>query len=156
MEYLGFILIFVNLIISYILIQKYIKYLEVREYLDNIKSKVLEVIEDYNTIRNGYIKGSLLYESNTYSYKIFVRETKRFTNNESEIIIKNVEIYCLDSNTRDIIKTYIYSITPSILNTSDVTWLKLHEDIKERRKQKLNKIIELIDESKDRKQNNTK
>jgi hypothetical protein len=69
----------------------------------------------------------------------------RYTNGESEIKIDKIDYGIVNSVVNhDIIKDYLENNIPSIIKTSDVTWLKSEESIKKIRKQKLEQLKQII------------
>lgn len=124
-------------------------------YLRNL-NRLKKISEDilHAKIRKGYFneKVNLLRDSDSdkndsnsydvYEAIIYISELDRYTNGTSKISLDKVEVISgWSPNQYDYIKNSIIKRFCSLRKTSDIDWLESENNIKEMRKEKLNKII---------------
>lgn len=120
----------------------------------NLNSTIDKIKDELSTKRNGYYVDSIVLLSkedkekgktgDNYSFVIYVKELDRYTNGMSKIQLTNLELTSgFDHNQYDWVKTCVRDKFSSLKKTSDIDWLESEESIKEMRKQKLDKIINL-------------
>ena len=108
------------------------------------------------TNRNGFYNNSIklvtpednakgLSVGNDYRVIIYVKEIDRFTNGMSKIQLITIEVvHGFDNSQYEWVKTTFKSKFSSIKKTSEIEWLESEEDLKELRKQKLEKLEQLF------------
>ena len=79
-----------------------------------------------------------------YRCILYVKELDRYTNGMSKIELTDVELISGFDNTQfDYVKRTMRTKFSSLRKTSDIEWLESEDSIKEVRKQKLKKILEI-------------
>lgn len=108
--------------------------------------------DDLSTKKSGYYKETvnLITDSadptktKPYDSIVYIRELDRYTNGVSKIELVKIEVTSgFDVYQYDWIKKCLQSRFASLKKTSDIEWLESEEKLKEQRKQKLQKIINL-------------
>lgn len=114
----------------------------------NLRKKVKLIIKvDSDKRLHGYIdfvgkqKNKITSAEIDYKIKVFVTELEKYKNGESKIKIDNVKIIS-DESGLDIDRSteFVIKNIPEIVKTNEVEWLEIEESLKERRKEKLNKL----------------
>lgn len=85
-----------------------------------------------------------------YKCIVFVKELDRYTNGLSKIELTNIEVVSgFDPNQYSWVKQTITSKFSSLRKTSLIEWLESETEIKELRKQKLDKLTDLLKDAKE-------
>lgn len=120
--------------------------------IDNMKYINEQIQSLNNPIRRGY------YTLNTIqTHKdadklnveciIFVKEIDRYTNGDSKLEFEDVNMICENSNfISEPMRKFIINNFRIIRKTTDVTWVESETDIKDARKNKLDKIKKSLKE----------
>lgn len=116
-------------------------------YIFKYKKLKTDFIKMTKPLRTGYYSNMYtqrsknnLSEIDEIDYKaiVFVDEVDRFTNGESKIIFKKLELSSDSSEFKSACaEKFIRDRFVSIIQTSDVTWLESEQSIKNMRKEKL-------------------
>lgn len=120
-----------------------------KKSLDREKSKyqkAIDILSDDNN-KEGYYDESFLHTTTQQKIevRVYVEETDKFVNGESEIkFIKSEFIKCPNEDRlRKAVKDIVIENFISVKKTSNITWLISEEDIKELRRKKLEAIKNL-------------
>ena len=120
--------------------------------IKNLNRKLAIAIEDLSPKKKwGYYKETVTLVSeedkknnipgDKYVCIVYVKEMERFTNGESKTQIMEIEIESgFASDQYEYVKGIVRKRFVSIKNTVDIEWLESQNEVKEMRKQKLEKI----------------
>ena len=131
--------------------------------LDSYKKTIQEVKEIIKgkPLRTGYYKYGLKYGTDNINLNtkklpfdtiVYVNELDRYKNGKSKIELSDIEIewthFKSKKPNKNIIYDFIVKHFISLVETSDIEWLESEENIKEIRKEKINKLKEIIEKNK--------
>ena len=122
---------------------------------NKLNKKINSVIKELTTpIRRGFYQmncnqSNILQKTLKYEPVVYVDEIERYSNGLSKIKLAYVEISCGNphfnlNSANDFVKKEF----KSLIKTSDVVWLETEISIKEKRKEKLQRIEELFNKIK--------
>jgi hypothetical protein len=147
---MNIILITALLIISTLTIILLSKYTKLKNKIIAMNSVINELKKP---LRHGYYTKSINRTSITgavtnFTSFVYVNELDRFTNGKSKIEIEHIEPGINDAlvNNDSVVK-FINNEFISIIDTSYIEWLESEVQIKEMRKNKLNRLQEFIKKS---------
>jgi len=118
----------------------------------NLNLKIDQIKDELSTKRIGYYIGTTNLMSkedkkegkpgDPYKYVFYIKEIDRYTNGMSKIQLTNIEITSgFSPDQFDWIKKCAKNQFSSIKKTSEIEWLESEENVKEQRRQKLEKIL---------------
>lgn len=121
---------------------------------ENLTKKIDQIKDDLSTKRIGYYTDSVNLISienkeagkpgEPYHFTVFIKELDRYTNGMSKIILTNIEVTSgFASDKYDWVKQVTREKFSTLKKTSEIKWLESEESIKEQRKQKLEKILNI-------------
>lgn len=117
---------------TYFFIKKYKK-------LTNELSIVISDVEKHN--RHGYYKMKCLQGTINFEPIVFVTEIDRYTNGESKLKLDKIEISCGNNNfNSESAKKFVENEFESLVLSSKIIWLDSEVEIKELRKEKLQRL----------------
>ena len=138
---LGFALIGISTAYAFLVI----KYKSLKDIVESFLS------ESNKHARRGYIKFSLSKENKSdgteekFESLVTVKELDRYTNGESKVEIESINPGISEEKmSKKRIEDYIRTQFISIIKTTEVTWLESEETIKEQRKNKLERLKEVL------------
>jgi hypothetical protein len=108
----------------------------------SIKSDVTQIITDLSKHnRKGYYKIGMMQGDIKYKPILYVTEIDRYTNGDSKIQLDRIELCCGDSQlNHQSANNYIINDFESLVPSTKVTWLDSENEIKEIRKEKLQRL----------------
>lgn len=123
----------------------------------NLVNKFNSFSNEFFVNKNGYYEDSVNLISpedrqngksgDLYKCTIFVKELDRYTNGMSKLELINIEVVSgFDVNQYSWVKKTLQNKFSSLKKTSDIEWLESETEIKELRKQKLDKLSDLLKE----------
>lgn len=144
-------LISILVLVSIVCLIYIIKYSKVKSKIDeynNLVKKIKDAIDIFNSpLRQGYYKMRCTQNGISYESIVHVIELDKYTNGDSKIKIKEIEIDCGDGKLDyQSAKNFTTRNFVSIFKTSDITWLESEITTKQIRKDKLKHLTEVISE----------
>ena len=125
--------------ITALAIYLFLLYKKERNKYSELFSKTNKYILELNKpLRYGYYKTKCLQGGTSYTAIIYIIESDRYTNGDSKIKLKNIEIDCDTGNiNRSSAEKFIEKGFLSLMKTSEITWLESEIEIKEQRRSKI-------------------
>lgn len=135
----------------------YIRYRHYKVNYENLSEKYKDVRKDIRemnkSLRKGYYEEKVNFcetkggQGDPYDCVVYIEELDRYTNGDSKIKLTKVEVINgfhsnLYSQARSAVERKFCTIKP----TKDIEWLESEGKLKEKRREKLNLILEKIEE----------
>lgn len=115
-----------------------------------LNNKYKIAVEDLKPKKIGYYKGTINLvdkddpknnNKNPYDYVVYIKEVEKYTNGDCKISLDHIDVIAgFDPHQYDWIKRSVTMRFPTLMKISDIEWLETEDDLKELRKQKLEKL----------------